>query len=293
MSVFFLFSDASGKYKKERNDKFITKNPFFCRAAVLLNGLEWLKLQEEFKALKKNFFKANYSQEIKWSYIWSLYKHRQKGESIQENKSYYPLRNYSLDKLIEFIRQALQLLTECGSSRVILTMTFNDREKTKPIETKTVNKMHLRHIMSMAEEEMRKKPDNVCLFFLNPEEPPVEKYLRESFFEILGQENSKKYSRIKESLTFEHVSQSFGSQLADYCAGVFNGCLRLYPQSIDLFRHQIWPRILKKKNKILGHGITEIPKNLENRAGLEERMEKIFETKEKDYRFSVEERLKK
>ena len=44
--------------------------------------------------------------------------------------------------------------------------------------------------------------------------------------------------------------QSFGGQEADYCAGVLNGCLRLYPQSIDLFRHQIWPKILKEKNII-------------------------------------------
>ena len=292
MSAYFLFSDASGKYKRERNDPFITKNPFFCRAAVLLEAGDWIKLRKEFHTLKKQCLNVDESQEVKWSYIWSLYKHRQKRETIQPSKPYFPLRKLSLDTLVEFIRQALHLLTECGSSRVILTATFNEREKTRPVDSRVMHKMHLRHIMSAAEEEMEKSK-SICLFFLNQEEPPIEKYLRESFFEILKRGSFPRYSHIKESLFFESVPQSFGSQLADYCAGVFNGCLRLYPQSVDLFCHQIWPRILKRKGKILGYGITEIPKNLRNRAMLEKVLEDIFQTEKKNFKVSVEEKLKK
>jgi len=43
---------------------------------------------------------------------------------------------------------------------------------------------------------------------------------------------------------------------------------------------------------VLGHGITEIPKNPKNRAHLEGILEKIFAAQDKDYRISIEERLK-
>ena len=48
MPVFFAFSDESGKYKKERTDKFILKNPYYCRSVVLLEAGDWIKLKDEF-----------------------------------------------------------------------------------------------------------------------------------------------------------------------------------------------------------------------------------------------------
>jgi len=292
MPIFFGFSDESGKYKKERNDKFISKNPYYCRSAVIIEAQDWIKLRDKFYLLKKDFLNLDYCQGVKWSYIWALYKHYQKGEKISQDKPYYSLRNHSPDRLIEFIRRILQLLSDCRGCFIVLTLTFNDRKKTKPLEMKKIAKLHLSHVLDITEEEMRKIPESFCVFFLNPEEPPLERHLKEAFSEIYGESLPQKYSHIKDSLNFEIFPQSFGSQLADYCAGVFNGCCRLYPQSIDLFRHQIWPKILKKKNKVLGYRITEIPKNLKNRAFFEGILEKIFASEEKDYLISLDARLK-
>ena len=291
MPVFFAFSDESGKYKKERTDKFISKNPFYCRSAVLLEAHDWMRLREEFYLLKKDLLNIDQQQEIKWSHVWSLYKHRQKGEKVPDEKPYFPLRNHSLDLLIEFVRRILQLLKECGSCHIILTLTFNERQKTKPLEIKNVIKLHLRHPLEIAEQEMRKIPDSVCVFFLNPEEPRLERNLKEAFSEIHRKGFSQKYLHIKDSLSFEASSQSFGSQLADYCAGVFNGCCRLYPQSMDLFRHQLWTKIIKKKDEVLGYGIKEIPDNSKNRAYLEGILKKTFAAMPKDFQISLEERL--
>ncbi len=61
MPVFFAFSDESGKYKKERTDKFILKNPYYCRSVVLLEAGDWIKLKDEFYRLKRileNIFAA-------------------------------------------------------------------------------------------------------------------------------------------------------------------------------------------------------------------------------------------
>jgi len=49
---------------------------------------------------------------------------------------------------------------------------------------------------------------------------------------------------------------------------------------------------LRRKNKVLGYGITEIPKNSKNRACLEGILEKIFTTEQSNYHIRLEESLK-
>ncbi len=61
MPFFFAFSDESGKHKKERTDKFILKNPYYCRSVVLLEADDWIKLKDKFYHLKRileNIFAA-------------------------------------------------------------------------------------------------------------------------------------------------------------------------------------------------------------------------------------------
>jgi hypothetical protein len=292
MPVFFAFSDESGKYKSERSDKFILKNPFYCRSAILVEAQEWLKLKKEFFLLKRRLLNLGYGQEVKWSYIWSLYRHFQKKKAVPREKPYYHLRLHPLDSLVEFIRQALGLLKGCSSCRLCFTVTFNERQRTKPLEIKKVMALHMSHILALIEKEMEKIPESYCVFFLNREDPTAEKNLKDIFSEILEEAFPQKYPRVKDRLNFEFFPQSFGGQLADYYAGVINGCLRLYPQSIDLFRHQVWPRIVKENGQALGSGIKEIPENKKNRAFLQGILENIFKAKEKDYRVSIEERLR-
>lgn len=292
MPIFFAFSDESGKYKKERTDKFISKNPFYCRSAVLLEAEDWISLQEEFHRLKKNLLDVDYPQPVKWSYIWSLFKHFQKKESVPPNKPYLSLRQHSLDRLVDFIRQVLQLLNECPSCRVALTLTFNERDKTESLEIQHILKLHINHILEAIEGEMKKIPESTCVLFLNREEPAIERRLKEAISEIHKEGSQPRFPHIKDSLDFEYFSQSFGSQLADYYAGVFNGCCRLYPQSIDLFRHQVWPKVIKKGAEALGFGIVEIPESPKNREALKEILEKVFASGEKDYRVSLDAKLR-
>lgn len=292
MPLFFAFSDESGKYKKERSEKFISKNPYYCRATVLLEAGEWRRLRENFDRLKKDMLGIDRRIEVKWSYIWSLYKHFQKGERVPAHKPYFSLRHHSLDTLVEFIRHVLQDLAECPSSRISLTVTFNEQERTKAVESAEIVALHLRHSLDTVEKEMKNLGGSLCVLFFNPEEPRMEKQLRKAFMEISGRDFPRQYPHLKDSYNFELSPQSFGSHLADFCAGVFNGCLRLYPQSIDLFRHQIWPIIMNKKNRVLGYGISEIPKNQKNRAFLKKTLKRIFDARDRDYRVSLEERLR-
>ena len=291
MPTYFAFSDESGKYKEERTDKFILKNPFYCRSTVLLEAGEWLEFRDAFDALKKEFLGPNFRQDIKWSYIWSLFKHFQKKERIPSSKPYYPLRGIPLDKLVGLIRSVLQRLVDYRHSRILLTVTSNERGRTKPLNTNEIVYQHLQHVLGVIDHELSQIAGSVCIFFLNPEEPRVEKYQKEAFARLFAH-TSGKYSHIKDSLNFELSSQSLGALLADYCAGVFNGCLRLFPQSIDLFRHQLWPKIPRKKDSVLGYGLAEIPTDRKNRAFLGGLLERIFQTEEADYRVSLEDKLR-
>lgn len=291
MPIFFAFSDESGKYKKERTDKFISKNPYYCRSAVVLEGEEWIRLKEEFTALKKRLLNLPPEQDVKWSHIWSLYKHFQKKEKIPGDKPYYSLRHIPLDSLVDFIRQVLETVKGSKSCSVMLTVTFNDRKRTRPRDTKEIVSLHMTHLLDGVEKEMKKAQEGVCVFFFNREEPFSERIIKDAFAEIFKEGMSKKYPHIKDSLNFEQFPQSFGAQLADYYAGVFNGCLRFYPQSIDLFRNQVWPKIIKLKDEALGRGISEIPHRAENRVFLRKILEKIFETEENAYRVSLKQRL--
>lgn len=292
MPLFFVFSDESGKYKKERSPKFVSKNPFYCRSAVILEAQDWIHLKKKFSLLKKNFLHIDPQQEVKWSYIWSMFKHFQKKEDIPKKKPYFPLRSQPLDRLVEFIRMSLDFLRKCTGCQIILTLTFNEKDKTEPLVMKDLIKLHLTHILESVEGEMQKALDSACLLFFNREDPTIERSLKEAFTEIYYEGFPLKYPHIKDSLNFEYFPQSFGSQVADYCAGVFNGCCRLYPQSVDLFLHQIWPKVLKEKNEALGYGITEIPKNPKTQKFLHEILQYIFTLKENDYRISLESRLK-
>lgn len=292
MSVFFAFSDESGKYKKDRSQKFISKNPFYCRSVVFLQAEEWLRMRKNYFNLKENFLHIHPEQEVKWSYIWSLYKHFQKKEKILPSKPYYGLRRIPLDNLVDFIRRALHLLHNSSSCRILLTLTFNQREKTNPLEIKEVLRLHLSHFLELGEKEMEEEAENICVLFFSPEEPWVEKQIKKALRELYGKGPPFQYSRLKDSFDFEISPYSFGSQLADYCAGVFNGCCRYYPQSIDLFRNQIWPKLIRKDNKVVGYGITEIPKNQHTRKYLKEILKKVWSVQEKDYRVNIEDRLK-
>lgn len=75
MAVFFVFSDEAGQYQRERTDRFLRAHPFYCRAAVIMDSVEWIRLKPQFYEIKKCLLNLEVQQEIKWSYIWSLYKH--------------------------------------------------------------------------------------------------------------------------------------------------------------------------------------------------------------------------
>lgn len=67
MSIYFAFSDESGGYEKNRNEKYIKSNPYYNRATFLILASDWKKLNTKFRKIKEKFH-LPLEKEIKWSY---------------------------------------------------------------------------------------------------------------------------------------------------------------------------------------------------------------------------------
>ena len=53
MTVFFVFSYEAGQYQRERTDRFLRVHLFYCRAVVIMDFVEWIRLKPQFYETKK------------------------------------------------------------------------------------------------------------------------------------------------------------------------------------------------------------------------------------------------
>jgi hypothetical protein len=262
VATYFAFSDESGQYRDNASDNWCRRNPYYVRSAVLLDIESWRTLRSRFFALKKDKHGLPADREIKWSYIWSLHKHRQNNEGIPKRAPYYFLRNVSERKLLDFVSDSCELLNECNYCKIMFTVTFNNPNFTT---TKAaIYKMHLQELMQRVEMEIQSELDNLAILFLDPTSRGVDRLIRDAYSEIyFSGDFIKQYSHIKDSLSFELSHHSFGIQMADYAAGIFCGFLRGFKDSQELFDRRICGLIRKddKSDAILGYGIREVPRN--------------------------------
>nr|WP_256329707.1 DUF3800 domain-containing protein [Fervidobacterium changbaicum] len=124
--------------------------------------------------------------------------------------------------------------------------------------------------MQRVEMEIQYSQDNIAILFLDPIGREADRSIREAYRQIyLCGDFIKKYKHIKDSLSFELSHHSFGIQLCDYCAGIFNGVLKGYTPSIEVFRTRLRPFLRKSsEGKFMGCGIVEVPKNEQARQFL-------------------------
>lgn len=261
MATYFVFSDEAGCYKKERNNKFLKANPFFIRASLIIDSSDWIKLNRRFNQVKKSYGLPP-EKEVKWSYIWSLQKDRKNGK-LSEDKAYYFLKDFTEDQLLSFVTVCLGLLKECSYCKVIYSITLNDPKLTPKIDYQNIYKMHLRDAMQRIEMEIQNDDNNLAILFLDPINKKTDDLISESYRTIyLWGDFIEKYEHIKDSLSFEFSHHSFGIQLADYCAGVFNNALKGYAKSIDIFRTTLWEFVRKHSDgNFMGYGVVEVPTN--------------------------------
>ncbi len=261
-SIYFVFSDEAGNYKKNPGRKFIKKNPYYIRSAYIVKAIDWRALRDEFLEIKEHFGLDLYD-EIKWSETWVAFRRGEINKEEYKNK-------------VKFFKAAMNLLKEISYCKILFTITFN--EVVNSIEESNIKKWHIQDIMQRIQYEIQSDVDNLSIIFLDP---PSSERERQMFLEIyreifLNDRFVEGYKNLKDTLNFELSHHSVGIQIADYLAGCFNGFMRGFPESIKIFKEIVYPMIRKNQhNNPLGWGLIEIPSDRDLREGIKNKLEEI------------------
>lgn len=265
MGIYFIFCDEYGTYKKEKTDKFLKANPFYIRSTLIIDALEWKKLNKDFVKLK-NKYSLPIDKEIKWSYPWTLRSLKENNKKITEKEDIKFLENYDYHDLIDFIDKCISILKQLNYVKIIFTVTKNS--DVHNINEEKLLKMHIQEIMQRVEMELQNDSNNLGVFFIDPISKEKNTFLKNAYFELYQKGDFiKKYSHIKDGLNIEYSHQSVGIQLTDYLAGTFGSFIKSfesknYEKGVNMFLNNIYPFIRKNnKNDIWGYGIIEVPKN--------------------------------
>lgn len=271
MSIYFAFSDESGRYIKNRNEKFVKANPYYERVTFLMLASDWKNLNTKFRKIKECFH-LTLEKEVKWSYIWSLFKYQRNGRNIPEKEPFYFLKDRPYNELIEFVDLSLALLSNLNYLKIIITVTSNAH--CLRINEDAILKMHIQDNMQRIEMELQSQEDNLCVLFIDPVSAEKNRLFRNIYFDLYQQGDFiQHYSHIVDSLNLQYSHHSLGIQFADFIAGSFGGFLKGYENSNKIFKNRIRPYLRTgDNNEILGFGISEVPKNKDVRTYIKEKI---------------------
>jgi len=187
MSTFFVFSDEAGEYRRDRTDKFIQINPDYCKASIIADAADWKWLRDELCDLKESMLKIAPDKEVKWSYLWSLYKSRKNKTPISQDKPYYFLRNHPDALLKKYVETAIKLLCRCEFIKLIYTVTINNRDKTGNISQVEIFRMHMQDIMHRVQMEIQSEEENLCVIYFDSKGREIDEKLKEAYHTIYQQ----------------------------------------------------------------------------------------------------------
>ena len=237
MSIYLAFSDESGGYIKDRNNGFINANPYYERATFIILASDWKDINMKFRRIKK-LFNIPLEKEIKWSYLWSLYKIQRNGLNISEKKPFYFLKDREYNELLNFIDSSLTLLSELNYVKIIITVTSNIH--CPRINEGDIYKMHIQNTMQRIEMELQNLEENLCVLFIDPVSEKRNKFFRNTYFDLCQQGDFiQQYSHIMDSLNLQYSHHSLGIQFADYISGSFGGFLKGYEGSKKIFKKRL------------------------------------------------------
>lgn len=266
MAVYFVFSDEVGDYSESPRPGFLRAHPYFIRAGVMIKGDNWVLLRDAFNSLQEKYQFPN-DYELKWAYIGSIIAHREHGEAIPNERPYATFKDYSSEDLLSFVKDAVSLLKICEFCRIIYTVT--DNRVVQRIAKNKLYKMHIQDLMQRTEMHLQ-NIEGLAVMLLDPKDEATDSHVRNAYAAIYRDGDFiEKYNHVTDSLSFVHSSQSFGIRLVDYSAGIFNNFMRGYPQSIELFKNQVWPLVYKSPiGNPLGWGICEVPTDANARGNI-------------------------
>jgi len=272
MNTYFAFIDETGSYRKERDDAFIQRFPYYLKACLLISASSWKALSNFRKQICQEY-DIGVLNELKWNHLWKLRKRDDEGVNISYGPQEEFLKNIPFSVSEKYAKKFLSSLPDYDPM-VICTITPNCVFFDKVDEIK-LELMHFQDIMQRLEMEMSdRKGDNLAILFADQmSERRQERDLKEYYYELFhGGDLIKEYAHLMDSLSFEHSHQCCGLQMADFIAGSISGFLRGYDFSQTMFALRVYAKIRKGRYDLpFGYGIIDVPKRSVSRGHLEEK----------------------
>jgi len=268
METYLIYIDENGEYKSNRKKNFKDAHPFFIRSCLMITSKEWKESITEFFSLK-NEFNIPKEKELKWSYLWSLKKYKDNNKKINKKLPLYFFRNYDHNQLLKFIERSEKILFQKPSVKYIFTVT--DNKNLVSLDAFRLHKMHLEDILERLEMELQTKGD-LGIIFIDEKNKRHDQFIKKAYKEIYSMDSYiSKFKHLKDTMSVEISSHSFGIQMADYAAGIFSGFLRDFKDSKSLFNKYIRPKLRRNPlgKEIIGYGIKDTPRCYELRKQLD------------------------
>ena len=270
MAIYFCFSDECGYHKSHMSEKELSRQPYYVRSTIMIKADEWKKLSANFKALKVQYGIPQ-DTEFKWCHLWML----SQQHFLEKDASLKFFSQIGKDKLMDFVKASIDLLSQLEYATIIITFTDN---RIVSHSEEIILRFHFQDILRRIEMEVQSDPENLAILFVDPVNPEKNDLFRNMYHELIsGNDFIKNYSHVKDSLNIEYSHHSVGIQLADFVSGVFNSFLRCnninkYESSLDILFNHVSPLIRKYNNKAFGYGILEVPGNKDLRKSTHDKL---------------------
>ena len=273
--AYYAFTDEAGQYQENPSNRFRGAYPFYVRSYALISVDDYQVLQEEITWLNKET-KIPCGEEIKWSDAWSCGNRKPRTMTIQR---------LGREGVLEYCRKFLKKVADKSSVKYILTVTSNLEQFHVRINRNDVIRFSFEDAFERVQFEMQEQ-NGFATFIMDESSKEFEKYIKEKCCEFSKNGTFvKKCSNLYQGILTESSSLSVGVQLADYVAGITNGCLKralVYPQSrgftdsIELFGEYVYPKLRRACGTLWGTGIKETPKNDDFRHELQNKLPALF-----------------
>lgn len=263
MNAYLIFSDETGAYCKNPNEKFRHSHPFYIRSNVRFSSDDYRKFQNEIQELNKQYG-VPIGEEIKWSDLWEIHKGKYRSEFLKEK---------SEDSLKGYYRRVFNHAISKNSLEFIFTITCIYTQPCYQSE-EGILKFHLQEAMQRV--NMDAQPDDFAIIIIDELNPDKIKKLKLACHEIAVTGDFIKYKNIYSGILTESSLQSAGIQIADFAAGIMNGYLRgallsrgKYEFATGLFDEFVLPHLRHHPDgRIMGYGVREVPSDANIRTKL-------------------------
>ena len=262
-ATYLIYTDESGAYKQDRNERFLKSHPFYVRSNVFISIEDNIFMRNKVNELKMQR-SLSPKVEVKWSHY---------GSKLKESKFHLPY-DFSIDEYKEYFTEVITEFCNRPTAKVFCSIT--DNQLAIDLDEIKLIKLHMQNALQRAQVDMEK--ENSYAILIADDLGDKTKILKAAMYDlILEGDRLTSYSRVNDGILIDDSSQSTGLQIADLCAGILTASIkflraeenekRKYEFGYSLFIQQLYKKI-RFDDRFAPHletypyGIKEIPDSL-------------------------------